>query len=408
MTRRAGIGAVLLVVALGFAVAADAQPPLIGPPLTDRVAPAPLIIIPSLTVTGEYNDNVLVTNRDKRSDEIIGITPALDVLWQGPIYRLLGRASLTSLEYLEDDSLSKTFGRFSLLLDGSVRVTPALTLRLADALYFDRDTKGAVTEGVSTGRDRALSNTVTPGFDLTTGPRTRLRFSAPYTLIRFASDDLHDSDVYHADIAVEHDFTRRFTGILGYNFGYFDIHSSTTETGFHAITNTPRAGFITRLTETLSWHLEAGPSFLTMNGTTRVRPAAITDLTQLFSWGSASLLADATITTAGGLGGPVLDYGVGGSVKVTKVLRGLVVEVAPRYAEAKSIEGSAIDIRTFTFPVYASYQLTSWLAVIGSYTFFHQRSDSTLRTAAGLPFASDADQHRVSLGLQVFYPIRVD
>jgi hypothetical protein len=408
MIHRAGVGGLLLVAALGLALTAEAQPPLIGPPLTERVPPAPLVVIPSVTITGEYNDNVLLTNRDKRSDGIFGFTPAVDVLAQGPSYRLLGRAMATSLEYLENDTLSKTFGRFAFLLDGSYRATRALTLRLSDALYFDRDTSRGVLEGVSTGHDRVLTNTVTPGFDVTATPVTRVRFSAPYTLVRFASDDLHDSDVYHADVAVEHDFTRRFTGILGYNFGYFNIHRSTREAGIEAYLNTPRAGFITRLTETLTWRLEAGPSFLTMNGRTRVRPAVVTDLTQLFSWGSASLLGDATVTTAGGLGGPVLDYGVGGSVKVTKFMRGLTVELAPRYAEARSIQGSAVDIQRFTFPLYASYQLTRWLAVIGSYTFYHQRSDSTVRTAAGLPIASDVDQNRVSLGLQVFYPIRVD
>jgi hypothetical protein len=407
MRRRATVGGPVLASLLVLAATAAAQPPLVGPPLTERVAPAPLVIVPSLTLSGEYNDNIVLNNGDRRTDGIFGITPGVDVLAQSPIYRLLAHVDATTLEYIDNSDLSRAWGRFALGVDGLYRTSPTLTLRLTDALYFDRDTSRAVVEGVSTGRDRTTTNILEPGADWTVSPLTRVRVRTPYTLQRFGRKDAHESDVVHGDVAIEHDLSPRFTGLLGYDFGYFDIKKSTVEPALQATTNTPRGGFIWRLTDVLRWRLEGGPSFVMLHHRLRVQPAALTELTRRFSWGTASVRGDAIVTTAGALGGPVLAYGAGGSVRFTEFMRGFILEFAPRFTQLKSVEGNAIDVRALTLPVYASYQLTSWLNVIGSYTFYQQRSDSTLRSA-GLPIAFDADQNRLSLAVQVFYPIRID
>lgn len=42
---------------------------------------APLTLLPSITVSEEYNDNILLSNRDRRWDFITGITPALNVIY---------------------------------------------------------------------------------------------------------------------------------------------------------------------------------------------------------------------------------------------------------------------------------------------------------------------------------------
>ena len=48
------------------------------------------------------------------------------------------------------------------------------------------------------------------------------------------------------------------------------------------------------------------------------------------------------------------------------------------------------------------------VAFVAGYQFFHQRSDSTAVTTSGAPFANDADQNRLFVGLQFGYPIRFD
>ncbi|HET6320377.1 MAG TPA: hypothetical protein VFG86_28300, partial [Chloroflexota bacterium] len=61
-----------------------------------------------------------------------------------------------------------------------------------------------------------------------------------------------------------------------------------------------------------------------------------------------------------------------------------------------------------TASLQVTYRLTDWVAVIGGYQFFHQRSDSTQLSSIGTPIANDADQSRVFVGLTFGYPIRFD
>ena len=55
-----------------------------------------------------------------------------------------------------------------------------------------------------------------------------------------------------------------------------------------------------------------------------------------------------------------------------------------------------------------TYRLTDYVAIIGGYQFFHQRSNSTQLSTLGLPLANDADQNRVFFGLSFGYPIKFD
>ena len=402
-------GSLLVALVIAFApVAAQAQPPLIGPPLTERVPPARTLIIPSFTISGEYNDNIVLDNRNKIDDFIIGYTPGIDFAHQTPTYRIGGRVSATGEKFIDHDEFSNVLSRITFLLNGSYRLTETLTLNLDEAFLLSRDTHQATTEGVGTGRFLSYSNSITPGIAWKVDPRITVRASGNYILERFDNADLHESDVYHVDAVVEREVTRRFTALAGYNFGYFDIKKSTTEPGLDATVHTPRIGAIARITDTLTLRAEGGPSFNLIRSDLHVTPFVLASMTQLLPWGEASLLGGISTTTAGGLGGPVVSYAVGASVKVTKFMRGLAVEFAPRFNRLKSVEGNDIDLRTFTLPLYASYQVTSWLALTAGYSFYRQRSDSSLRFASGASIANDADQNRVSIGIQVFYPFRFD
>src|SRR5262249_39723073 len=151
--------------------------------------------------------------------------------------------------------------RMTFLLNGSWRAAETLTLSLDEAFFLSHDTHLATAEGVGTGRELSYSNSLTPGLAWKFDPRTTLRVSGNYTLERFDNDELHDSDVYRADVVVERDLTRRITGLVGYNFSYFDIHSAVNDPAIQASVHTPRIGAIARITDTLTMRVEGGPTF---------------------------------------------------------------------------------------------------------------------------------------------------
>jgi hypothetical protein len=86
-------------------------------------------------------------------------------------------------------------------------------------------------------------------------------------------------------------------------------------------------------------------------------------------------------------------------------MKGLVVSLSPRYSKIET-EGdrtrTRTDLNTFSVSLNAAYQIARAVSLVGSYTFFRQRSDTSSTAAA------DVDQNRVFLGVQVAYPFGFD
>jgi hypothetical protein len=408
--RRVGILALLL---CAVAAPVSAQTPLTLPPGSplaptspDQPRRAPFTITPSFTITGEYNDNVFLNNENRVSDFILGLTPGIAVAAESSIYRLIASYSFTAEVYGDEEQLNDAFARQTLLLEGSYRVSPALTLSLGNALYVSKNTNVVTAENVSTGRTRSVTNTLSPGVAYQFDARTTLRGVGTWTTQRYDSEGSLDSDTYALEAFIDYALTPRLTLIGGYQFAYFVI-DQTPDT----VTHTPRVGASYRFTPTLTGTLTAGPTVIVPENTSAsVTPAVTAALQQRFSWGSATLQYDRAVGTAGGLGGTSENQSIGAVVQVDRLVQGLLLQAVPRYTSSSSSSGSPnrIDVEGFSLTLQGRYQLTAWMAALAGYTFYHQRSSSSVTTGAGTVAATDVDQNRVFVGIQFGYPIVFD
>ena len=377
---------------------------MLDPQELEQPRRAPFTITPSITITGEYNDNIFIDNSHKVSDFILGFTPGLALAIERPTYRLAAAYNFTAEIFAKETNESNAFNRQNFFLDTLWRVDPFVTLSLTDTFIFSNDTNLISREAVATGRDRSLSNVLGAGVAWQVAPLWLLRSDLSWTTERFNASDLQDSDVYRVAVTAERRFSRQITGDVGYEFGYFDVQREEKTT-----THTPRVGISWQPTATISLTLRGGPSFeIKDNGDTRVTPAVSAAYRQRLSFGAVGLSYDKAIGTAGGLGGTTDNQLISGFVDVTTLLRGLVIQFLPRYAIEESPNSSAIDVQSFTMALQATYRLTSWMSLIGGYQFFRQRSDSTALNSAGNTIANDADQNRLFFGLTFGYPIRFD
>jgi hypothetical protein len=377
---------------------------LLDPQELQQPRRAPFTLTPSITITGEYNDNIFIDNRNKVSDFIIGFTPGLALALERPTYRLAAAYNFTAELFTKETEESNAFNRQNFFLDALWRVDPFLTLTLTDTFIFSTDTNLVGRESVATGRDRSMSNVLGAGVAWQFAPLWLLRTDGSWTTERFQDDALVDSDVYRVAVTAERRFGRQITGDVGYEFGYFDIEREEKTT-----THTPRIGVSWQPTATISLTLRGGPSFeIKDDGDTRVTPAVSASYRQRVPFGAVGLSYDRSIGTAGGLGGTTDNQLIAGFVDVTTLARGLVIQFLPRYSIVESPDSNRIDVKSFTAALQATYRVTSWISLIGGYQFFHQRSDSTVQTTAGTAIANDADQNRVFFGVQFGYPIRFD
>jgi hypothetical protein len=363
----------------------------------------PFTLTPSITVTEEFNDNVLIDNDNKQWDFITGFTPALALSYEDATRRFNAAYSFTAEVFAREPSLSHAFDRQSFVGEALWRATSQLTLVLADSYAFNTDTN-LVSGGVSTGRDQAWTNTLSGGASWQFDRLTAVRGGAGWTVERFDDPLSRDSDVYRLDLTLDRRLTQRVTGSAGYQFAFFNIDRED-----NTYVHTPRVGVSWEATETLTLALNGGPSFeLKDGGSTRITPAISAGFRHRLPFGAWGLGYDRSIGTAGGLGGTTDNQTIAAFLDITTLMRGLLVQVSPRYNILESGRGDSIDVHSFTFGVQATYRITPVIAFVAGYQYFHQRSDSTAVTDRGTPFATDADQNRVFVGLQFGYPIRFD
>jgi hypothetical protein len=405
--RRADGVLVVAVMVCALALAAPgawAQAPrrTLDPQQLQEPRRAPLTLTPSLQVEAEYDDNVLLNNEDRRWDFITRFRPGLSLEAEDPRWRLGAAYSFSAEVYARNDHLNRAFDAHDLALDALWRATPHLALTLSDTFAFSTSTNLIAPEGVATGRDEAWSNTLAGAASWDVGRLTTLRGGASWTVQRFDREDLQNSDVWRGDVGADRALTPFLTGTLSYELASFDIDGEPQLTA-----HTPRVGIVYRFTETLTGTLNGGPTFEVTDDDTRITPAVRAGLHHRVAWGVLGMDYTRGVGTAGGLGGTTVNQSVGGIVQLITLRKGLTVELGPRYSIVESHD-DRIDVRGLTLPLSATYRFTPWLALVASYTFFHQRSDSTVTTRAGIPVANDVDQNRLAVGLTLGYPIRFD
>ena len=360
----------------------------------------PIVLYPTLTLGVEYNDNVFLRNDQKRSDFIGSVTPGLQVIFEGATYRWAAGYSLTGEKYFHNSELDSAVQRQNFFLTGSQRLSPQFTLTLNDVFVEDNNTNFVGTDNIAVGRQKARSNVFAPGFTWAFAPKTSLRVEASYTLQRYSDPAAADSNVYRFTTDLTHEFTGRFLGILGYEARYIDV-----ERQFGVSTHTPRVGVTYRFTPQATATVIVGPTVRVTRGESpSLSPFVDATITDLFSWGSATAYFQRSVGTAGGAGGTTENTSFGGLVAVTSLVRDLILEAGPRYSIAQSTGGGdAIDVRSFSLDLRATYRFTSWLAGVAGYRLFLQRSDSQSAT-----IARDVDQNRVFLGVQFGFPVKFD
>jgi hypothetical protein len=368
---------------------------------------APVTLVPSIGAGVEYDDNILLDNRDRQDDFIFVFAPGFTFTAERPTWRFNAGYHFENRVFVDHPELSRAFDRQASSLDSFYRVSPHLTFSLDDEFTFDTGINAFRQQGTpvfATGRNEFWTNVVRPGFTWQIDDLTMLRGFLAWSLQRFDDADLSDTDSYHADLAIERVLSPRLRGITGYKFAYFDV-----DRGDDATTHTPYVGARYDFTPTLAGTLTGGPTFVREDGRGgRIAPYVNAEVFKVYEWGTAALRYTYDVGLAGGLGGVTDNQTVELNVLVSRVWRGLSIEFTPQYQMSES-DDRTIDIASFSLPIRLTYQFTPWFSLMGGYAFYYQRDDSTLRgPVTGEPLARDVDQNRVFFAVLFGYPIRFD
>jgi hypothetical protein len=369
---------------------------LLAPP-TQR---GPVTLTPSISISEEYNDNLFLDNQNRQWDFITGFSPAITLFVNRPSYELRAGYTFTAEVYGQESRLNNVFDHQNFVASGVYRAARGLTLTVSDSFALDRNTNRVAAQGFATGaRGESWSNTFAPGMTWQMTPRNSLSLGATYLVQRFKEDGF-DSDTYGLQSRLDHAFTLRLTGNIGYGFTYLDLQEQENST-----THTPTLGVSYRLTRTLSGSVNGGPAITRLGGETFTSPAGTASLVQDLRFGSASVQYTRAVSAAGGFGGTTDTQSASGALTLPTLWRGLVVAFSPAYSIAESVSGrqtEQVNVKVLTLNLGVTYQIAHFASFFGGYTFFRQSTGGS--SAAQF----DVDQNRVRFGVQFGYPINFD
>ena len=361
----------------------------------------PVTLMPSISVSEEYNDNLFLNNQNRQWDLITGFSPAITLFVNRPSFQWSGGYSFTAELYERESRLNNAFNRQNLLFSSLYQATPRLTLTSFGSFALNRNTNLVASQGVASGRQVSWSSTFAPGMTWQMAPRTSLSLGASSSGLRFeGAGSGRDSDTYGLQSSLGHMLTPRLTGSIGYGFTYLNLKGQDNST-----TRTPTLGVSYRLTPTLTGSISGGPAITELGGDRFVSPAATASLVQVLGFGSASAQYTRSVSAAGGFGGTTDAQSVSGTLTLPALRRGLLVVFSPTYSTAESVSSrqtGRVDVRALTLSLGITYQVARYVSVFGGYTFFQQRTGGSSTTQV------EADQNRIRFGLQFGYPINFD
>ena len=369
-----------------------------------------LTLLPAISISEEFNDNVHVDNRNRDWDFITFISPSITLSVNQPSYQLNAGYSFAAALYARGTLPNEAFQSQNFIGSGSWQVTRGLTLSLTDAFVFNRNATNVVAvQGFSVGQQESLSNTLTPGLSWQMTPANTLNLNATYSLLRYVSGgNGQDSDTYGISAGLTHAFTQRFSGNIAYAFTYIHFPGCVVVLQQcidqpDSTSHSPTIGFSYQLTPTLSSTLNGGVAVTQRSSHTDVSPAGSASLVQRLSFGSARLDYNQGVGVAGGFGGSNNNLSVSALLALNTLLRDLLVVAGPTYSRSDPLVSSQVggqsNLWSVTFDLRATYQIVPLVVAFGSYTFFVQRSGGS---------GADVDQNRVRFGLQFGYPFNFD
>jgi hypothetical protein len=372
-------------------------------------------VIPSFSLTGEYDSNILGSSSGEIDDVIAVFTPGIAFGYQSAPLSIWGRYAFGA-EVFADNSDLNGINRHRAALEFRYLPDPRLTLRFT-ATYDQSESPTTLLQPVDIpeptapvagepvppgtplppptlefGRRTTKQYVVSPSMSYKLTPGTTI--SSGYTYARSDVEGSPTDESHTARVSVSRELTRLDSVSASYIFRYFSEEGETAEDDSPTSSHSILLGYRRTLTELTEASIEAGPR-IDDNGDVSAEVRA--GLTHRFT---PTIRGDLRYSrsqdiVSGRTGAQTIDT-VAASLG-WQALRELNVSLAPRFSYVSAESDPSGDTRVYSVVLRAVYRLTEWLSARAEYNFVYQDEE----------VGGDIVRHVFSLSLDLAYPIRV-
>lgn len=355
-------------------------------------------VTPSFSVSEVYDDNIFSRTSDSRreSDFITRFIPAVQAGYQSVPLTVLGRYSLNAEVFARHQALNNEQARHLAALD--LRYIPLRPLTFsANASYTRTQTPGELNPltGIEAPRSRAESFAFSPSIGYQLDPLTSI--SGQHSFTRNKQRGGVSNDTNTSSINLQRRFGRQDSGTITYSFRHFQFRDGDASGSDSSITHATTLTWSHELTPLTSLSIQGGARFT--EGA--VDPEVSVALQHKLRQGQLSLTYARSQTTAIGLA-QTIDTESASITASHQPFRFLEISITPAFFRN---ERQDFETRVYSLRMNASYQLTKWISLVGSYQFSFQ--EGIFSSAAGGTPGQEILRNIVSVQLVASFPSRV-
>jgi hypothetical protein len=333
---------------------------------------ASVTFTPSISIGERYNDNLLFSGTDKKSDFATLISPAGIFTYEGKQLTLscgydgTGEFYLYNKDfnrYSQNASISlftQTFKELDVRLTESVTYTPELPA-------FSFDTVRESNEGIQLARTDTLRNRATLAVSYNWFPEVNMALSYTNTITSYEAPALQDSIVHDTSLQMGYQWSARTRWMISYRNGI-----TIYDRGNDIITHQFSIGTGHQMNNTLS--LNGNLGIILYEGESR---ELTTDISIMKSYESGSMTLG--YTRGEGTGG-----GLAATATINQSLSGRITErlgnntsayMQLAYGRNESVSVRTLQISSYNGSVGINTKLLSWLDGSITYSYFKQDAE---------------------------------
>lgn len=352
-----------------------------------------ITLSPSLTVSEEFDDNILQSSTDRQSDFVTSVSPGLRLTLTEYPWTVTAGASLRGVYYAGRSDLNSSTDNREGSLAVEFRPTARFSASLTDTYVRSFDPGEAdPTTGITVGRFASTRNTVTPAMRYQLTPLTDLRLQYSFSVYRSDTPLIQESDTHEASLGLERRFSPTIFGTLRYTFNRFEVERTPARNA-----HLPRAGVVYVLSPTIRLSADAGPLFVERaDGSTQTTVGGTVEYAQEFQGGRLSLVYDRIAGVSGALAEVVTSQSLTAVVSYSATRT--VAVALDGGVRASDAAGAATDFLVYTAGIRLDYRILRWLSVNAGYRYFSQDDRTGL---------NDVERNVVFIGLTASTDIRV-
>ena len=357
-------------------------------------------VTPSFALSEVFDDNIFSRNSDstRQSDLITRLTPGLQAGYYSIPLTLVGRYTFDAEVYARHPELNKAQIRQQ--ASAEVRYLPIRPLTLSmNGSYARTQTPQDLNTltGIESARSRAESYSVSPSASYQVNSLTTI--GSHYSFTRDKRGGGVETDTNAFSIDLQRRIAAQDTGTITYAFRHYQFDQQETSGGND--TTTSHVGSLTwshTFTPLTSLTLQGGARF--SEGT--VNPEVSATIQHRLQQGQLSFTYARSQTTAIGLGGTI-DTESFSATASYEPIRFLRFSATPAFFRNERQNATS---RVYSLGLNASYEISRWLSLVGSYRFSFQ--DGAFSSTTGGASNQEILRNVALIQLVTSYPYRLD